>query len=410
MSFEDRHMIEALRSGVPSRSVGAFFTGAREGQLNIFRKLITDVAQTGVSSAKIFTGRYGEGKSHMLNTLRSIAEDNNMVVSTLSFGSETPAGNLPLIYKKLVEQTWLPGAVQPGFFTELFRITAGSEKAQSLLDYAKNSLESDKLYYIFKAMLHVKNEEHQYLLQDDIAGRFINLTQLKSIFNACVSDEKFNGLQRKFLKTKNTMDYFRFLARLFRVMGYKGWVILFDEAELIGSLQIKSRFKAYENFMNFLHPAEDLEAVFSAFAFSSAYNQDVIVGKDELLYLQNWDATEDRKQTVRTVIGDIANAMELRELTKDELSDCITQIIGIYRKAYNFYDQLDTAKLATMASSTGYLLRTRIRAAIEYLDQVQLYGNFSPVTTSEVDSGNIKEEVPEEAPEDPDLEKMLEDF
>ena len=141
-----------------------------------------------------------------------------------------------------------------------------------------------------------------------------------------------------------------------------------------------------------------------------AYNQDVIVGTDELLYLQNWDATEDRKQTVRTVIGDIANAMELRELTKDELSDCITQIIGIYRKAYNFYDQLDTAKLATMASSTGYLLRTRIRAAIEYLDQVQLYGNFSPVTTSEVDSGNIKEEVPEEAPEDPDLEKMLEDF
>ena len=178
--------------------------------------------------------------------------------STLSFGSETPAGNLPLIYKKLVEQTWLPGAVQPGFFTELFRITAGSEKAQSLLDYAKNSLESDKLYYIFKAMLHVKIEEHQYLLQDDIAGRFINLTQLKSIFNACVSDEKFNGLQRKFLKTKNTMDYFRFLARLFRVMGYKGWVILFDEAELIGSLQIKSRFKAYENFMNFLQPAEDL--------------------------------------------------------------------------------------------------------------------------------------------------------
>lgn len=406
MSFEDRHMIEALRSGVPSRSVGAFFTGAREGQLNIFRKLISDVAESGVSNAKIFTGRYGEGKSHMLNTLRSVAEENNMVVSMLSFGSETPAGNLPLIYRKLIEQTWLPGAVQPGFMTELFRITAGSEKAQSLLAYAKNELDSDKLYYIFKAMLNVKNEEHQYLLQDDISGRFINLTQLKSIFNACVEDEKFTGLERKFLKTKNTMDYFRFMAMLFCVMGYKGWVILFDEAELIGSLQIKSRFKAYENFMNFLHPAEDLEAVFSAFAFSSAYNQDVIVGKDELLYLQNWDATEDRKQTVRTVIGDIANAMELRELTKDELSDCITQIIGIYRKAYNFYDQLDTAKLATMASSTGYLLRTRIRAAIEYLDQVQLYGTFSPVTTTEVDSGDIKEEVPE----DPDLEKLLEDF
>lgn len=406
MSFEDRHMIEALRSGVPSRSVGAFFTGAREGQLNIFRKLISDVAESGVSNAKIFTGRYGEGKSHMLNTLRSVAEENNMVVSMLSFGSETPAGNLPLIYRKLIEQTWLPGAVQPGFMAELFRITAGSEKAQSLLAYAKNELDSDKLYYIFKAMLNVKNEEHQYLLQDDISGRFINLTQLKSIFNACVEDEKFTGLERKFLKTKNTMDYFRFMAMLFCVMGYKGWVILFDEAELIGSLQIKSRFKAYENFMNFLHPDADLEAVFTAFAFSSAYNQDIIVGKDELLYLQNWDAPAERKMAVRTVIGDISNAMELKELTKDELSDCITQIIGIYRKAYNFYDQLDTTRLASMAASTGYLLRTRIRAAIEYLDQVQLYGTFSPVTTTEVDSGDIKEEVPE----DPDLEKLLEDF
>ena len=112
--FNARHVIEALRSGVPSRAVGEYFSEARPEMLHKLRSRMDAVRETGRSDGMIFTGRYGEGKTHLLNTVFNMATTSNMVVSLVSLGKETPMDKPYLLYRKLVANTYLPGASQPG--------------------------------------------------------------------------------------------------------------------------------------------------------------------------------------------------------------------------------------------------------------------------------------------------------
>ena len=77
--FYSKHMIEALRSGVPSREVGACFTEARPAMMRRISDRLEAVRESGRSDGMIFTGRYGEGKTHLLKTFFSMA--------TTSFGA-----------------------------------------------------------------------------------------------------------------------------------------------------------------------------------------------------------------------------------------------------------------------------------------------------------------------------------
>ena len=88
--FNARHVIEALRSGVPSRAVGEYFSEARPAMLRRIQERMEAVRETGRSGGMIFTGRYGEGKTHLLNTAFNMASAENMVVSFVSLGKETP--------------------------------------------------------------------------------------------------------------------------------------------------------------------------------------------------------------------------------------------------------------------------------------------------------------------------------
>ena len=95
--FYAMHVIEALRSGIPSRAVGAYFTEARPGMMKRIENRMDAVRTSGRSDGMIFTGHYGEGKTHLLNTVFSMASQNNMAVSYVALGKETPMSNLPVL-------------------------------------------------------------------------------------------------------------------------------------------------------------------------------------------------------------------------------------------------------------------------------------------------------------------------
>ena len=143
-----RHIIEALRSGVPSRTVGEYFSEARPGMMKKINAAMDQVRDTGKSSGMIFKGRYGEGKTHLLNTVFGMAFASNMVVSYVSLGKETPVDKLYLLYPKVIANTYLPGAAQPGFRPRLEELTQGSSISAELLGYTAQELETDKLYFL----------------------------------------------------------------------------------------------------------------------------------------------------------------------------------------------------------------------------------------------------------------------
>lgn len=387
---EARHMIEALRSGIPSRAVGQYFSEARPKIMREISDRLDLVCEQGKASGMIVSGKYGEGKTHLLNTVFNLAHSNNMVVSYLSLSKETPMDKLYLVYQKLIGNTYLPKRQQPGFMHELEKISANSPVANEMLLYAAKQLETDKLYYLFRSYLNTEDSDEKFLLQADLEGDFIANAPLKKIYKRIFNQTvKYNV---NFTKTKHCLDYFSFMSRLFTQMGYHGWVLLIDETELMGRLSKKARLNAYRNMANFLLPDRCPESTFSIFALSASYAEDVIEAKHEYENLAM--IYPEEQEPAKTVLDLLSRAPQLVPLTKDEIHEILYKIQDFHGKAYEWTPSLSIDALAEATQSGGYLLRTKIRAAIEFLDQLYQYGRAGETTINELGEEVYTEDVP----------------
>lgn len=388
---EARHIIEALRSGIPSRAVGQYFSEARPKIMREISDRLDLVCEQGKASGMIISGKYGEGKTHLLNTVFNLAHSNNMVVSYLSLSKETPMDKLYLVYQKLIGNTYLPKRQQPGFMHELEKISANSPVANEMLLYAAKQLETDKLYYLFRSYLNTEDSDEKFLLQADLEGDFIANAPLKKIYRRIFNQTvKYNV---NFTKTKHCQDYFSFMSHLFTQMGYHGWVLLIDETELMGRLSKKARLNAYRNMAKFLLPERCPESTFSIFALSASYAEDVIEGKHE--YENLAVIYPEEQEPAKTVLDLLSRAPQLVPLTRDEIHEILYKIQDFHGKAYEWTPNLSIDSLAEATQSGGYLLRTKIRAAIEFLDQLYQYGRAGKTTINELGEEVYTEDVPE---------------
>ena len=387
---EARHIIEALRSGSPSRAVGQYFSEARPRIMREISDRLDLVCEQGKSSGMIISGKYGEGKTHLLNTVFNLAHSNNMVVSYLSLSKETPMDKLYLVYQKLIGNTYLPRRQQPGFMHELEKISANSPIANEMLLYAAKHLETDKLYYLFRSYLNTEDSDEKFLLQADMEGDFVANAPLKKIYRRIFGQPvKYNV---NFTKTRHCGDYFSFMSRLFTQMGYHGWVILIDETELMGRLGKKARLNAYRNMARFLLPEFCPENTFSIFALSASYVEDVIEGKHEY---ENLSAVyPEEQEPARTVLDILSRAPQLLPLTRLEIQEVLYKIQDFHGKAYEWTPNVSLSSLVESTQAGGYLLRTKIRAAIEFLDQLYQYGKAGQTTVNELGEETFTEDVP----------------
>lgn len=373
--FDARHIIEALRSGIPSRTVGKCFNDSRSDLLGKIEKELNEVSETNKSNSRIISGRYGEGKTHMLNTVFDIASANNMVVSMISLSKETPFNKLYLLYQKLVNNTYLPNREKPGFIQELDKLTINSKITSDLLLYCLSELERDKLYYVLKSFVSTDSLEEKYLLQADLEGDTIPNTKVRQIYKRIFNERiKF---KENFYKTRHFEDYFYFLSKLFKELGYSGWVLMFDETELVGRLGKKTRLYSYRQMEKFLFPNSNLESTYSLFAITSSYAADVIDSKKEYEGIDKY-FSDDKEPFIR-VLETIESAEQLKSLNSDEICDIIKKIIFYHGKAYNWEPNVDVLDILNKSNSSGYLLRSKIRVAIEYLDNLYIYRDLGDV-------------------------------
>jgi hypothetical protein len=384
-NFEARHMIEALRSGVPSRTVGQCFSSARPRITGEIASALDTAARAGGgNNGMIITGKYGEGKTHLLNTVFNMAHERNMVVSFVSLSKETPFDKLHFVYPKVVQATYLPKRLQPGFAHLFETMSPKSPVAAELSEYVLRNLETDKLYYLLKSYLGTEEIEEKFTLLADLEGDFVSAAALKKIYKRIFSEKVvFN---KSFAKTKHAGDYFSFLSRMFRAMGFAGWVILFDEAELIGRMGKKARLNAYNNIAKFLFPQNSgnrLESTYCLFAFNASFVPDVIESKHEF---ENLDAaehfTDEEKANVKSVLNALSSAPQLAPLSEKEVRTVIEKIAELHAKAYGWKPQIDADSVFAVAMKHGALLRTRIRTAVELLDQYYQYGEAGEITVN----------------------------
>ena len=395
--FNACRVIEALRSGVPSRAAGEYFSEARPAMMQKIQSKLEHVHESGHSDGMIFTGRYGEGKTHLLGTVFGMAFAHNMVVSYVSLGKETPVDKPYLLFPKLIANTYLPGAAQPGFRQKLEDLTQGSSISGELLAYAAKELETDKLYFLLKAFLGTQEEEERYAFLADLEGDFTTGQVIKRSYRRITGTAaKFN---QNFSKTKHGFDYFYFTSHLFKTLGYGGWVLLFDEAELLGGMGKKTRAKSYVQLQRFLKPSPKLEGVFSLFAFSSSYAEDVIDAKKEFENVESVFGEDKESLTAaKSVLNGILNAPELMPLTREETLQVLLSIQDFHGRAYGWKPEVSADTIYQVTESGGYLLRTRIRSAIEFFDQLYQYGEAGKTKVTKLGKETYDEDDTPELP------------
>ena len=382
MDYEARKVIEALRSGIPSRTIGDYFGGART-------ELIAEMSEwldTQESNGMILTASYGEGKTHMLNTVFSIAQKKNSAVSFVSLSRETPFSNLCTVFQNIARNTYMPNREQPGFDHLIGQLSP--EVMMELQLFASRELQTDKLYYLLKAFSNTDNPDIRFTLLADLHGDFITIQQLKKIYKDIFAENII--FSQSFVKTRHIWDYYLFLNRLFVLSGLNGWVILFDEAENIGRLGRKTRFTAYSNMAKFL--GRGTGSIRSLFTITNNYVTQVIDGKDERKHLA--EAEGLYREQIECALCRIEGAKELIPLTRDEFTWVLTKIVDFHSRAYAWNPDIDIPGLCNDAWLRGYYLRTKIRAVIEHLDQIFQYGDAVAITAGELDQETYQEEIP----------------
>ncbi len=372
--FEAVRLVETLRSGVSSRRLSAIFSYGRESLLEVVQRKLEAAAGSNQQSL-VLRGDYGEGKTHFLNTVFNLAQESNFAVSILVLGKETPFHRLDLIYPKLTAETYLPGAVEPGLEALLRDLRLGSDLAQEILKFARSELHP-KIACVLENYWQTADPYHANLLYGDLAGDFLPLPQLKSLhrlnFGRTVKLPKFSAKE-------HVWDHFRFLAYLIRARGFAGWVIMFDEFELVGTLGIAARGEAYYNLARFLFPGKEkaLTSTLTIFSVASGFwpgrllaerRPDIEEAPKKILAKGEPQKAEVVRRAVNALLQ---QSLTLEALPVGDVKRVLSAVRDLHARAYGWDPKVNIEAIFEATKHTR--LRTKIRYAIEYLDYKYLY-------------------------------------
>lgn len=235
--------VEAVRAGVPTRNSTRQLPDLRQNLTDCIRADLSTFAEGFIPRGRMIWGQYGQGKTHVLTAAEHLALDMGFAVSMVSLSREVSCHNLLSFYGRVAPRVRTPDSSMLGLERALSR--------QSAAAFSDSPLNDSERYVHPRPALVLEDYffatgEEQDLLYGDLIGIKLPVTELKRIHRLCrqTSWQKFPCT---FKTNEHASAYFGVMADAIRLCGYKGWVILIDEVELIGRLGNVSRLKAYRN-------------------------------------------------------------------------------------------------------------------------------------------------------------------
>jgi hypothetical protein len=204
---------------------------------------------------------------------------------------------------------------------------------------------------------------------------------------------------------------FRFLARLFIAAGYDGWLLLFDEVELIGRYTLLQRGRSYAELAGWLladpeDPAVPLVTVltmtddFEAAVLSAKKDRETVPAKLRAKESSQWDEVAARAEIGMRLIE--RDMVLLEPPNSAELDRAYQRLKAIHGEAFA-WDPPDVAGLERLAATR---MRQYVRAWINEWDLVRIDPTFQPQTEA-IAVGTRYDEQPElEADAAPDAEPL----
>ncbi|MDN5747861.1 MAG: DUF2791 family P-loop domain-containing protein [Pseudonocardia sp.] len=404
-----RRAIEALRSGVPSRdAVAALGSGQAEIE-DRFTALLDGIGTVRRENRGLLLGGgFGAGKSHVLEHLTHLALDRGHAVSRIVISKETPLHDPAKVLRAAVESAVSPDGAIGAVAEAAAGLDPGSPAFAELLRWCSGSgAPVDEWFPITLTLFPLVQAG-----EDNFADAIVRYWSGDKLAVAEVRRHaKFAGMGKPALAAVPARELarqrFRFLARLFVAAGHQGWVLLFDEAELIGRYTLQQRGRSYAELARWLGPDSDdpaapLAAVvamtddFDAAVLTAKNDREVVPAKLRAKQTTEWADIACRAETA---MGLIENDMLLLDAPDDaELDHAYRRLRALHSQAFD-WDAPDVTGLERLGTTR---MRQYVRAWINEWDLVRLDPAFQPDSQVTPVTSNY-DELPElDWPEDRD--------
>ena len=415
-ALASRWAIEALRSGVPNRYAVQELESNQLDAERQFRAILDRVTSGGVNESEyhgmMVSGDFGSGKSHLLVHLEQIALQDNFVTSRIVISKETPLYDLGKVFSAAMECGKLPdrkgrfveelcATLRPGWEDYLgFRSAVGQAGHKGLLS----------MIYPASCAVHERGEMREEIEEFWSGGKITvpNLRRgLRSIGMA--KEYKFSAPRQSDLP----MQRLRFVAELIRGAGYRGWVVLLDEIELIGHYSILQRGRSYAEIARWMGHASVGNRPFGLIAVGAVtdgFESEVISpnGRKQdrdkigprLRSHPRYMSIADRAEAGMAILE--RDYILLKEPDEMDVANTLEKLRNIYLRAYG--TRPPPATPITAGAGFQRQIRHKVRAAINEWDLRRFYPDRAPQTEVDQFVHNYAEDATLERPASDDAQ------
>jgi len=405
MNFDEqvrnRRAIEALRNGVPNRDA-VVALGCNQPEIeDKFRRQLENIKQAVVSGGKnegmMIAGDFGSGKSHLLEYLMHVALDNNFVCSKIVISKETPLFDPAKLYRAAVGTAFIPGK-RGNAMTEI--ATALRFNNQPYADlyrwiHTKSGLNTRFAATLFLYERMPNDPEVSNRIIRFWSGDRIGSGEIKRYLKACREPVtyKIDNISVKELAWQS----FKFASRLIIAAGYAGWVLLIDEAELIGRYSLLQRAKSYAELARWMGKLEDdiYTGLTTAFAITEDFQSIILEGNDDFekvpgrLRAKGTEGdlllASQAERGMRVIQNE---AIRLKSPDTEALNQTYEKIRAIHAKAYEW----TPSQVPTIQRMTTTRMRQYVKGWITEWDLKRLDKGYSP----EIEVEQLKQDYTED--------------
>jgi hypothetical protein len=397
-----RRAIEALRAGVPSRDAVAALGSGQSAIEDRFQTLCDRVAADQAAGGLLLGGGFGAGKSHLLEHLARLALDAGWTVSRVVISKETPLYDPTKVFRAAADSAARAGQARPAIVEAAASLDLDGRAYAELLRWAASSGSDLNERFSATLALFAQTRDRDAAFAETIlrfwSGDPIAVPELRRRLRDM-------GEQRPTLTPVPAAELARqrtrFAARLLAAAGSPGWVVLFDEVELIGRYSLLQRAKSYAELARWMRGDHGGRGVpiGAVFAMTDDFEAAVITGRnDRELLPAKLRAKETPDANALATAAEAGMRIIDREthlLTPPddgELKQAYDRLRELHGQAFGWRPP-DVAGLERLGATR---MRQYVRAWINEWDLVRLYPDYRPETEMV--------EVPSDYSEDPDLE------
>lgn len=411
-----RRALEALRNGVPNRDAVKVM-GCAQAEIEQRFGHNLELAHEHLEKDKqvpgmLVTGGFGSGKSHLLEYLQHLALSEGFVCSKVVISKETPLSDAAKVFDAAIESAQVPDVSGQAIQEIAARFKRDSAPYVEFRHWCERRAEAISPLFIATVLLHERLGGDPETVEKIVgfwSGERLGVARIRRGL-------KQVGLHalypvRNLPARELALHRFAFIPRLILGAGYRGWVLLLDELELVGRYSLLQRAKSYAQLARLMGRLknEQYPGLITVGAITDDFDAAVLDEKGDLVSirpkLEARDRDDYRAIAARAEAGMRIirrEAVALQPPDERHLHEAYSRLKRIHGEAYGW----EPPDVAMAEIATTRRMRSHVRRWITQWDLHRLFPE-APLRTEEtelrptyVEDAAVEKPPPEEPSED----------